>query len=120
MASELEESRLFRVQFQLEFRHAFGEFFPELFSFRLELESNHDIVSVAHHDHIAVRTLLTPCLDPKIKDVVKVDIRQQGRCASALRPPEEKERNKATPRRRIATVIFGVALLLAGIIRLMI
>src|ERR1019366_7878421 len=31
MASELEESCLFRVQFQLEFRHAFSEFFPELF-----------------------------------------------------------------------------------------
>ena len=85
VASELEESRLFWVQFQLEFRHAFSEFFPELFGFRLELESNHDIVGVAHHDYIAVRPLLTPCLNPEIKDVVKVDIRQQWRCTSALR-----------------------------------
>ena len=84
VASELEESRLFRVQFQLEFRHAFGEFFPELFSFRLELESNHDVVGIAHDDYIAVRPLLSPCLNPKIKDVVKVDIRQQWRCTSAL------------------------------------
>ena len=58
VASELDKSRLFRVQFQLEFRHAFGEFFPELFGFRLELESNHDVVGVAHHDYIAVRALL--------------------------------------------------------------
>jgi len=68
MASELEESRLFRVQFQLELRHAFGEFFPELFGFRLELESNHDVVGIAHHDYIAVRPLLAPCLDPEIKE----------------------------------------------------
>ena len=61
MASELDQPRLFRVQFQLEFRHAFDEFFPELFGFRLELESNHDVVGVTHYDHIAVRPLLSPC-----------------------------------------------------------
>jgi hypothetical protein len=27
-----------------------------------------------------VRTLLPPCLNPEIKDVVKVDVRQQWRC----------------------------------------
>ncbi len=85
MASELEESRLFRVQFELEFRHAFGEFFPELFSFRLELESNHDVVGIAHHDYIALRSFPSPCLNPEIKDVMKVDVRQQWRCTSALR-----------------------------------
>jgi hypothetical protein len=49
MASELEESRLFRVQFQLEFRHAFSEFFPELFGFRLELESSYGIGLTLRH-----------------------------------------------------------------------
>jgi hypothetical protein len=85
MASELDQPRLFRVQFQLEFRHAFSEFFPELFGFRLELESNHDVVGVAHHDYIAVRPLLAPCLNPEIEDVMEVDIRHQWRCTSALR-----------------------------------
>jgi hypothetical protein len=33
--------------------------------------------------------------------------------------PREKERYKATPRRRVAAVIFGGVLLLAGIVRLM-
>ena len=43
VASELDQPRLLRVQVQLEFRHAFGKFLPELFGFRLELESNHEV-----------------------------------------------------------------------------
>jgi hypothetical protein len=42
MASELEEPRLLRVQFQLELLHSFLQFFPELFGIVLELESNHE------------------------------------------------------------------------------
>ena len=85
MASELDQPRLLRVQFQLELFHSFLQFRPEPFSIVLELESNHSVVGVAHHDHIAMRTLLTPCLDPEIEDVMEVDIRQQRRCTSALR-----------------------------------
>jgi hypothetical protein len=36
MTSELEEPRLFRVQFQLKLRHTLGELLPELFGFRLK------------------------------------------------------------------------------------
>ncbi len=85
VASELDQPRLFRVQLQLELLHTFLQFRPEPFGIVLELESNLGIVSVTHHDHIAVRTLLPPCLNPEIEDVMEVDIRQQWRCTSALR-----------------------------------
>jgi len=87
MASELDQPRLLRVQFQLEFLHSFLQFRPEPFSIVFDLESNHDVIGIAHHDHIAVRTLLPPCLDPEIEDVMEVDIRQQRRCTSALPIP---------------------------------
>jgi hypothetical protein len=77
VASELDQARLFRVQFQLEFRHAFDEFFPELFGFRLELESKHDVIGIAQDDDISLRSSLSPCLDPEIEDVMEVDVRQQ-------------------------------------------
>ena len=84
MASELEKPRLLRVQFQLELLHSFCKFLPESFGLVFEFESNHDVVGVTHHDHIAVRTLLPPCLNLEIEDVMEVDIRQQRRCTSAL------------------------------------
>jgi hypothetical protein len=93
MASELDKPRLFRVQFQLELLHSLFQFRPEPFGLVLELESNHDVVCVAHDDYIAVRTLLTPCLDPEIEDVMEVDIRQQWRCTSALRRACLRERS---------------------------
>src|ERR1700691_5172197 len=93
MASELEKPRLLRVQFQLELLHSFCKFLPESFGLVFEFESNHDVVGVTHHDNIAVRTLLTPCLNPKIEDVMEVDIRQQRRCTSALRRARIHERS---------------------------
>jgi len=93
VASELEQSRLFRVQFQLELLHSFFQFRPEPFGLVFELESNHNVVGVAHHDYIAARPLLPPCLNPEIKDVMKVDVRQQRRCTSALRRARLHERS---------------------------
>ena len=47
VASELEQSRLFRVQFQLELLHSFFQFRPEHFGLAFELESNHDVVGLS-------------------------------------------------------------------------
>jgi hypothetical protein len=33
----------------------------------LAVKSNHDIVRETHHDDIAVRPLLSPCLDPQVE-----------------------------------------------------
>src|SRR5208282_4998139 len=94
VASELDKPRLLRVQFQLELLHSFFQFRPEPFGLVFELESNHDVVGVTHHDHIAVRPLLAPCLNPEIEDVMEVDIRQQRRCTSALRRTCLHERSR--------------------------
>jgi hypothetical protein len=93
MASELEKPRLLRVQLQLELLHTFFQFRPEPFGLVLELESNQGIVGITHHDHIAVRTLLTPCLNPEIEDVMEVEIRQQRRCTATLRRAFLRERS---------------------------
>jgi len=85
VASELDQPRFVRVQLQLELLHSFFQFRPEPFGIVLELESNQGIIGITHHDHIAMRTLLTPGLNPEIEDVMEVDIRQQRRCTSALR-----------------------------------
>ncbi len=50
-------------------------------------ESNHDVVRESHHDHITVRALLTPCLDPQVEYVMKIDVRQKRRSTSTLGRP---------------------------------
>ena len=42
-------------------------------------ESEHDIIGVAHDDHVAVRLPLTPHPDPRVERVVEIDVRQQRR-----------------------------------------
>src|SRR5882762_4280841 len=75
------------MQLQVELLHAFREFRPELIGIRLAVKSNHDVVRKTHHDHIAVRPLLTPCLDPQVEYVMKVDVGQQRRGTAALGRP---------------------------------
>ena len=82
MAAKLQQSRLLRVQFQLELSHSFSKFLPKLFGIVLELESNHGVVGVTHHDYIAVRALPPPCLNPEIEDVMEIDVGQQRRSYS--------------------------------------
>src|SRR5215472_17539152 len=83
--TKLQQSRLFGMQFQVELPHSFGEFCPKLIGIRFVPESNHDVVRKSYDDDIAVRTLLTPCLDPQVEHVVKIDVGQQRRSTSALR-----------------------------------
>src|SRR5882757_5063032 len=85
--TELQKSRLLGMQLQVELVHAFREFRPELLGIRLAVKSNHDVVRKTHHDLIAVRALLTPCLDPQVEYVMKVDVGQQRRGTAALGRP---------------------------------
>ena len=72
------------MQFQVELPHSFGKFRPKLIGIRFAVKAHHDVVSESHHDHIAVRPLLTPCLDPQVEYVMKIDVRQKRRSTSAL------------------------------------
>ena len=85
--TKLQQPRFLGMQFQVELRHSFRKFCPELIGIRFAVKAHHDVVSESHHDHIAVRPLLTPCLDPQIEYVMKIDVRQKGRGTSALGRP---------------------------------
>jgi hypothetical protein len=67
--TELQQSRFLGMQLQVELFHSFREFRPKLLGIRLTVESNHDVIRESHHDYIAVRPLLSPCLDPQVEQV---------------------------------------------------
>src|SRR6266436_6242199 len=85
--TELQQARFLGMQFQVELLHSFRKFRPKLIGIRFAVKARHDVVRESHHDHIAVRALLTPCLDPQIKYVMKIDVRQERRSTSALGRP---------------------------------
>ncbi len=85
--TKFQQPRFLGMQFQVELPHSLGQFRPELLGIRFAMESNHDVIRESHHDHIAVRALPTPCLNPQVEYVVEIDVRQQRRSASALRRP---------------------------------
>jgi hypothetical protein len=49
------------------------------------LEPDNEVVAVTHHNNFAACAPRSPLLGPQIEDVVKVDIRQQGRHCCSLR-----------------------------------
>src|SRR5713101_7535746 len=85
--SKFQKSRFLGMQFQVELPHAFRKFCPKLLGIRFAVESNHDVIRKSHHDHIAVRTLLTPCLNPQVECVMKIDVRQKRRSTFPLGRP---------------------------------
>ena len=85
--TELQQSRLYGMQFQVELLHAFRELRPELFGIRFAAESNHDVIGETHDNHISVRPLLTPCLNPQVEYVMKIDVGQERRGTAALGRP---------------------------------
>ena len=66
VGTEFQQTGLLGMQLQMEFRESFRELHPESFGIRLDLESEHDVIGIAHDDDIALRTLLPPCLDPQV------------------------------------------------------
>src|SRR5216684_608592 len=85
--TELQQARFLGMQFQVELPHSFRKFCPELIGIRFAVKSDHDVVRKSHHDHIAVRALLTPCLDPQVEYIMKIDVCQKRRSTSALGRP---------------------------------
>src|SRR5260370_24442427 len=85
--TEFQKSRFLRMQLQMELPHSLGEFHTKLIGIRLFLKAQHDIISESHHDHVAVRTLLTPHPDPQVEHVMKIDVCQERRSTPALGRP---------------------------------
>src|SRR5882724_5837074 len=85
--TKLQQPRFLGMQFQEELPHSLGEFRSELIGIRFAVKSNHDVISVSHDDDIAVCPLLSPCLNPQVKYVMKIDVRQKRRSTSTLGRP---------------------------------
>src|SRR6266404_3603904 len=85
--TKLQKSRFLGMQFQVELPHSFRKFRPKLIGIRFAVKAHHHVVRETHHDDIAVRALLTPCLDPQIEYVMKIDVGQKRRSTSALGRP---------------------------------
>ena len=67
------------MQFQVELPHSFRKFRPELTGIRFVPKSNHDVICKSHDYDVTVRPLLSPCLDPQVEQVMKIDVGQQRR-----------------------------------------
>ncbi len=75
VTSELDESCFLWVQLQPELRQPFLERSQKSFGVVTVLEAQHQIVSVANDDYIALRPALPPDLYPLIKDIMQIDVR---------------------------------------------
>ena len=73
-----DEARLVGMQLQSKLREPSAKLRQEPHGVGAVLGSNDEVVGVAHDDDVAVRLPLPPLLDPKVEDVVQVDVRQQG------------------------------------------
>ena len=77
--SELDQPRLLGIQLQTELREPVAKLSPEPLSVLPMLKPHHEVISPAHDDHIAMRVPSPPLVSPQVKDVVRVDVREQRR-----------------------------------------
>jgi hypothetical protein len=75
--TELDQSRLLRMKLQLEVRQPFPKLPQEPLCVLTMLEANHQIVCIADHHKLSARHFPAPYLNPQIKDVMQIHIRQQ-------------------------------------------
>src|SRR6266851_4400704 len=85
--AELQEPGLLGMQLQSELPNTLGQFLPAALGIRPMLESKHDVIGEPDDNHVAMGLLLTPRPDPQVEHVVEIDVREQWRCAAALRRP---------------------------------
>src|ERR1700678_869903 len=84
-ATEFNQSRLLRMEFQRERRQPFLKLCQESLCIVTVLETNHQIVSVADDNNFAAGYFLAPHLDPQIEDIMQIHICQQRRDHRSLR-----------------------------------
>src|SRR5215813_1484683 len=71
---ELDPARLIRVKFQSKLAQTLSQILQKAIGVRLILESQDDVVRVAHDHHLALRPLLAPDVHPEIETVVQVHV----------------------------------------------
>ena len=73
------------MQFEPELLKPRSHRVPKASGIRLQLKTRHDVVGIPHDDHVALGFSLSPLLDPQVKDIVQINVGQQGRYDCALR-----------------------------------
>ena len=75
--AKLDDPGLLRMKLQAETCQALPQRSEEGLRLSLALESHDGVVSIPHDNHIALGLAIAPLLDPKVKDIVEVDIGQK-------------------------------------------
>ena len=76
-AAELQQAGLFPVQLEPELLKPRSHRIPEAPRIGLVLKAHHQIIGVAHDDHVAGGLAPPPLLGPEVEDVVQVDVGKQ-------------------------------------------
>ena len=74
---ELDQPRLFRMQFQTELGQPFSKLAEKAFGFCPAFETYHKIVGIADDNHLAHSHFLAPGIYPQIENVVQVHVGEQ-------------------------------------------
>src|SRR6516164_1621563 len=77
LTAELNHAGLDRVERQRECREPFAHCIEETTCVALMLEAGHQIIGVAHDDHVATGLLPSPAFGPQIENVVQVDVAKE-------------------------------------------
>jgi hypothetical protein len=85
VSAELDQTRLVGVHLESEAFEACLEVGPEADRIGLVLEAHHEVVGVAHDDHLTAGDALPPLLYPEVDHVVQVDVRKERRDRRPLR-----------------------------------
>ncbi len=70
IAAELDQTRLALVQFQAKLGKPRVEFFQARRCFAVVLETDHEVIRITHHDHVAAAAVIPPPLDPEVNLIV--------------------------------------------------
>jgi hypothetical protein len=81
---ELDQPCLLGIQLQTELRESVAKLRPEPLGVLPMLKPHHEVIGPAHDDHITARVPNPPLVGPQVKDVVRVDVREQRRNRSPL------------------------------------
>src|SRR5262249_3431475 len=83
-AAKLDNARFVGVQLKTEPREALAQFCQKPLGFMAMLESGNKVIRETHEDYFPARLLLSPALNPKVENIVEIDVRQQRADTAAL------------------------------------
>src|SRR6201996_7356882 len=75
--TKLDQPRLLRMEFQRKARQPFLKLSQEPLRIFTLLKADHQIISVADNHDVAACSLPAPCLDPEVKGIVQIHVRQK-------------------------------------------